>query len=338
MPLKPIGVLLLILLPASALAHHSRAEYVDATEITGTLVDILWRNPHPGFTIEIESDGETSQWTVEGWSSLYTFDRAGITRDRFQIGDTLRVAGLASGHRPRRLLGTHMLLADGTQAILRREADPYPGWEAQDNLGGQSNWATETAAALVDSARENRGFFRVWSYPAPSMRTEMNLPLTAAARAARESFDQVDNYIMRCESKSMPASMTTPNPYEFIDNGDTITIRGYEGDVVRTVYMRVPPHPGDHVPDKQGYSVGRLSGNTLTIYTNRIDFPFLGMTGIPLSENLSVVEVYTLSPDQSRVDFRITATDPLAFEGAASWEYYWLALGELFGQYDCDVH
>ncbi len=170
------------------------------------------------------------------------------------------------------------------------------------------------------------------------MQTRANLPLTDSAEAARANFDQVDNYIMRCESKGMPASMTTPNPYEFINNGDTITIRGYEGDVVRTVYMRVPPHPPNLPPSRQGFSVGRLLGNSLVIYTNRIDFAYLGMTGIPLSEDLRVVERYTLSEDQSRLDFRITATDPLSFTSEASWEYYWLALGESFGQYDCDVH
>jgi hypothetical protein len=62
------------------------------------------------------------------------------------------------------------------------------------------------------------------------------------------------------------------------------------------------------------------------------------MTGIPLSEELRVIERYRLSDDQSRLDFRITATDPQSFASEASWEYYWLALGESFGLYDCDVH
>ncbi len=333
-----IATLILICLPAIGLPHHSRAEYSEEMEISGTLVDVLWRNPHPGFTIEVLEGGVATRWTVEGWSSLYTFDRAGITRDRFRVGDTLRVAGLASGRRAARLLGTHILLADGTQAILRREAEPYPGWLSAADIGGEANWQIETQAAVVNAAQENRGFFRVWSYPSPSMQTRAEMPLTDHAQAARGEFDQVNNYVMRCEAKGMPASMTTPNPYEFIDNGDTITIRGYEGDVVRTVYMRIPPHSGDHVPSAQGFSVGRLTDKSLVIYTHRIDFPYLGMTGVPLSEDLRVVEEYTLSDDQTRVDFRITATDPEAFVGEATWEYYWLALGETFGQYDCGIH
>lgn len=336
--MRSIVLLVIALFPLTGFTHHSRAEYIEEIEITGTLVDILWRNPHPGFTVEVSEDDETTQWTIEGWSSLYTFDRAGITRDRFQLGDTLSVAGLASARRPGRILGTHILMADGTQAILRREADPYPNWSSEHDIGGQANWQNETQAAVVDAAAENRGFFRVWSYPSPNMQTRTNLPLTEPAEVARAEFDEVDNYIMRCESKGMPASMTTPNPYEFIDNGDTITIRGHEGDVVRTIYMGTPPLPEDHPPSPQGLSVGRLEGNTLEIHTDRVEFPYLGMTGIPQSKEIRVVERYTLSEDQSRLDFRIAATDPQNFAAEASWEYYWLALGESFGQYDCDVH
>ena len=56
MRITPITLLLLIL-PFDLSAHHSRAEYVEEIELEGTLVDILWRNPHPGFTIEVEENG-----------------------------------------------------------------------------------------------------------------------------------------------------------------------------------------------------------------------------------------------------------------------------------------
>ena len=329
---------LLFVSSAIASAHHSRAEYSDEVqEIEGELVEILWRNPHPGFTIEVDEDGQVSTWKVEGWSSLYTFDRADITRDRFKLGDTLKVAGLASTRRPGRLLGTHILLADGTEAVLKRDADPY--WGDSEHLGGQDKWETGTQTAVVNAARENQGIFRVWSYPAPSVQTVVNFPLTESALAARDEYDAVDNYVMRCEQKGMPSSMATPNPYEFIDEGDTITIRGYEGDVVRTVHMNDSLDSGTQPPSRQGFSAGHWeTENTLVIHTSRIDSPYLGFTGIPLSEDVEVAERYTLSEDQTRLDFHFTVTDLEAFTAPATYEYYWLALGETFGQYDCDVH
>jgi hypothetical protein len=331
------AIIFLLIFPVFASAHHSRAEYDGEIQITGKLVDILWRNPHPGFTIEVEEGGKITTWLVEGWSSLYTFDRADITQDRFQLGDTLSIAGLESTRRSGRILGTHILLADGTEAILRREAEPY--WSSQANLGGHVNWETETRAAVVNATDEDRGIFRVWSYPSPSKLTKEYLPLTESARVAQAEFDQVDNFIMRCVTKGMPGSMGTPNPYEFIDEKDTIRIRGYEGDVVRTVHMNNSTDPATQPVSPQGYSSGQWEDkNTLVIHTTRINFPYLGMSGIPLSEAVEVVERYTLSEDQARLDFKFTFTDPTAFTEPAYYEYYWLALGETFGQYDCDVH
>jgi Family of unknown function (DUF6152) len=327
-----------VFLPLIAMAHHSRAEYSqDAVEIEGKLIGVLWRNPHPGFTVEtIGDDGRPKVWEVEGWSSLYTFDRAGITRDRFAAGDTVRVVGLPSGRRPGRMLATHILLADGTEAVLKRDADPY--WGNSAHLGGRARWEAETRTAVVDAATENRGLFRVWSYPAPAYQTREHVPLTAAAQASRAEFDEVENYIMACGQKSMPGSMLTPNPYELIDNGATITLRGYEGDVVRTVHMNDGARP-PAVRERQGFSVGRRENErTLVIRTSEIAAPHLGFSGVPLGDGAVVEERYVLSDDQTRLDFKITVTDPETFTEPATFEYYWLALGETFGRYDCDVH
>ena len=340
-----ITMVFLLVIPVVAAAHHSRAEYSgEPIEFEGSLVDILWRNPHPAFTVEVTGNGQSQTWQVEGWSSLYTFDRAGITQDRFAPGDTVRVYGLASNRRPGRFLATHMLLADGTEAILRREEDPY--WGESRRLGGQELWQIETGARVVDAAAENRGIFRVWSYPSPNPQTVQHLPLTAAAEAARADWDPLENYVMRCEQKTLPGSMLTPNPYEFVDNGDTITVRGYEGDVVRTVHLAdatdPPARPADPATQPytvQGYSIGRWEDErTLVIDTSRINAGYLGFTGVPLTNEIEVVERYTLSEDQTRLDFHIAYTDPQIFSEPATAEYYWLALGEEFGQYDCGVH
>ena len=327
-----------VFVPPVAMAHHSRAEYTQAPlEIEGTLVTVLWRNPHPAFTVEtMDGSGRVNTWDVEGWSALYTFERAGIGRDRFNAGDHVRVLGLPSGSRPGRMLATNILLADGTEAVLKRDADPYFG--KTQHLGGRERWEQETRAAVVDAATEKRGLFRVWSYPAPAYQTREHVPLTPAAQAARGKFDEVENFIMACGQKSMPGSMLTPNPYELIDHGATITIRGYEGDVVRTVHMSDGARP-PAVRERQGFSVGRREyERTLLIRTSQIAAPHLGFSGVPLGDDAVVEERYVLSEDQTRLDFTITVTDPATFTEPATFEYYWVALGETFGRYDCDVH
>jgi hypothetical protein len=335
---KLLACAILAAVPLAAAAHHSRAEYTEgAREIEGTLLAIVWRNPHPGFTVEaVDADGRRTVWEVEGFSSLYTFDRAGIARERFAEGDRLRVVGLPSGRRPGRMLGTHILLADGTEAVLKRDADPY--WAKSEHIGGREKWETATRSAVVDARAENRGVFRTWSYPAPIYQTREHVRLNAAAEAARAQFDDVENFIMACGQKSMPGSMLTPNPYELVDGGDTITIRGYEGDVVRTVHMDAAAAPPPE-RERQGWSVGRWENErTLVIRTTRIAAPHLGFNGIGLGDDTVVEERYVLSEDQTRLDFTITVTDPSTFVEPARFEYYWLALGEAFGRYDCDVH
>jgi hypothetical protein len=85
--------------------------------------------------------------------------------------------------------------------------------------------------------------------------------------------------------------------------------------------------------------VGRWEDDrTLVVRTSRIESPHLGFSGIALGEDTVVSERYTLSEDQTRLDVRITVTDPRTFTEPATFEYYWLALGESFGRYDCDVH
>ena len=197
----------------------------------------------------------------------------------------------------------------------------------------------ELARSLGAAAqRRARARWR-WDSVAGQLENEVYLPLTDSAQAAQAEFDQVDNYIMRCETKGMPASMATPNPYEFIDEEDTIRIRGYEGDVVRIVHLDDSIDPATRPASRQGFSIGQWEDErTLVVSTSRINFPYLGMTGIPLSDAVEVIERYSLSEDQTRLDFQFTVTDSVAFTEPATYEYYWLALGETFGQYDCDVH
>jgi hypothetical protein len=85
--------------------------------------------------------------------------------------------------------------------------------------------------------------------------------------------------------------------------------------------------------------VGRFENErTLVIRTSNIAAPHLGFNGIALGDGTVVEERYVLSEDQARLDFTITVFDPDTFTEPATFEYYWLALGESFGRYDCDVH
>lgn len=332
------------LLPASVLAHHSRAEFDMGTlvEMEGELLEVTWRNPHISFAIGVANEqGEQERWRIEGWGSLYTLLRTGVEENQFHLGQTVRVAGFPSTRRDQVLQTTHMLLENGTEAVLKADAEPH--WSGTSVVGGIARMAlTEDQRALLEgAAEENLGIFRVWSphgYGALDT-TITHYPFTESAIASRESYDHYDNWNVRCEASGMPFLMVVPHPYSFEDRGDEILLHGEQWDFTRVIVMdRSADNSGDYrsMP-RFGRSTGRWEGRTLIVETTDIDWTYFDIWGTAQSSAMTVTEEFTLSEDQSRLGYRMTMTDPATFTEPAMRETYWLALENHFDPYDCLV-
>jgi len=74
------------------------------------------------------------------------------------------------------------------------------------------------------------------------------------------------------------------------------------------------------------------------VTTTRINWPYFDNIGTPQSENVEMLETFTVSEDQARLDYRLTVTDPGTFTEPAVFERHWLALGEQIELYDCQVY
>ena len=63
-------VLAAVLLAGTARAHHNMSalfDFNDRVTLTGTLIQIDWRNPHIGLTVEAKMEGNQVQtWAIEG--------------------------------------------------------------------------------------------------------------------------------------------------------------------------------------------------------------------------------------------------------------------------------
>ncbi len=325
---------LLVFVPLIGSAHHSRATYSDEVrELEGELLSVIWRNPHPAFTLKtVTAEGQEEIWRIEAFGSVYLLGRTGVTRDRFKIGDHVKLAGRPSIRGPREFLGTHMLLSDGLEVILDMGGESY--WSGRYVGGGEEDLAYE--GNVVDAAAESRGIFRVWSAPG-GVAAERHYPFTAAAVDARATWDVLDNFVMRCEQPGMAFAMTAPWPFEFIDRGDELIVRGSAWDVTRIIHMDGSEGSDAQATSHFGYSTGHWEGNTLVVETTQMDWPYFDDIGTPLSEAAKIVERFTLSEDQSRLDQQMTTTDPATFTESATYERYWLALGETVPAYDCQV-
>ena len=117
--LQRVTVIGLILIQASASAHHSfAAEFTAEAQatISGTVTEVWFRNPHVRYYVDVETEnGEIEKWDTRGASpSLLT--RRGWTKDTIKVGDTVVLMGHRAHDPDRKLLSIIWIeLADGTR-------------------------------------------------------------------------------------------------------------------------------------------------------------------------------------------------------------------------------
>jgi len=325
--MRKVAVLLGIFLPASLTAHHSFVDYDtdDVVELEGELIEVRWRNPHPSFSVAVQ--GET--WTLDA-GGKYALERSGINADSFTIGDQVRVAGWRSRSRPNSVMFvTNMLLSDQSELVM------LP-------TGGITNrWSNEFTGGvwLGDVGSEDRrGIFRTWSaesldiFVQASLGIEVQLTDEAQSKMAEaEEFDP-------CELPGMPGVMVAPIPIQFVDRGNHIDLQLALEGILRTIEMTAGTDPASVPVSKQGYSVGRWveEGNTLEVRTTRISWPWFDDAGRPQTEDVEIVERFTLAGNGDRLEYAQTVSDPASFVEPVTLNWYWVDIGEqMFIQQNC---
>ncbi len=317
----------LLVMPSAAAAYHSHGEFSGEThESEGELASVVWRNPHPAFTLRlVNGDGQAEIWRVQVQGNVNGLRRDGVSGDRFLVGGRVRIAGHLSTRRPTLLLATRARLADGTEIIL-----------GPDESSGSAVYRRSAEAADTQATAQAQGLFRVWTV-ASRVRTQ-DLPLNEAARSAKAAWDPLlDDPQRGCRPLGMPGAMMSPHPIEFLLEADEIILHLEEWDAFRTIHTVSGYGSGDHDPTPMGHSVGRWEGDTLVVTTTDIDYPYLDEHGTPQSDAVVVVERFTLSADERSLNWTATVSDPgtltepvVAF--TTRWE--WVP-GEEIQPYDC---
>jgi len=317
-------VLLLVsptLAPALAAAHHSNAEYDfgTVTELEGEVVSVSWRNPHVKLMLQpTGGDVNAEQWYLEA-QDINSLGRRGLDATMIHVGDTLRVAGHASGRRERAMFVTNVLLPNGTEIRTRGEAEPR--WST-DNIG----FARVDLGKIQSAAGDATGIYRVWMNRTSAWFADDDLPLTPTARASHSGWNPEDNLNRRCIAPGMPAAMRMPNvhPIDFALRDGDIILRNEMLDIERTIHMQ--PLASPPAPSALGYSVGRWDGDTLVVETNRVNWPRFNYTGsIPQSEAVAIVERFTVDESHDELVYEMTVTDPATFTAPVSmqWTLVW---------------
>ena len=92
---KRFGLLTLaiLLLCASAFAHHGNSAYDEQARVTikGTVTEFVWTNPHSQIYLDVKGkDGKIVKWGIET-NSPAILTRAGWTRRSFNAGDEVTI-------------------------------------------------------------------------------------------------------------------------------------------------------------------------------------------------------------------------------------------------------
>ena len=322
-----------------ARAHHSVAGNFDpgtTIEVAGEITSIHWRNPHVKFSITVTGEGgEQEEWEVET-HSLSIMRRMAAVDPFVEIGDQVRVAGWPALRSDNGMFVNNMLLPSGEEFVFQFGSEPADLRWSDRLWGTNDRWFAEAG----DSSGADQGIFKVWSTTFGSGSGFFWLreyPLTDAARASLAQYNaEVDDPLLDCAVKGMPAIMGAPYPIEFVDEGDTIVLRIEEYDLRRMIHMESPDENPE--PSIQGYSTGRWEDDTLVVETTAINWGHFDTRGIRLTDDVQIVERFTPREDASELAYEITVIDPATFSEPVVMDKVWVWLPDVqIEPYDCDA-
>ncbi|MBT6410808.1 MAG: hypothetical protein HOK08_00035 [Betaproteobacteria bacterium] len=348
--LLELTLTVVLLLPFSAMSHHSGPAVYNPDkigEIEGVLTKMLWRNPHISFNLAVpDENGQTTSWLVEGGSPA-RLQRRGVEKDFLKIGDTIKIAGQLARSGEPRLRVTNVLLPTGEELLTLSDRAPLR-WNTNEVIG-KGNLSIDES--VIKKAREDAySIFRVWMVdfkrnvsPSELEIWKKDYPLTEFAAKYRAEYDpDKDASLAECNPPGMPTVMSMPYPLDFTEEGDTIVFRQEVFDSKRIIHMApdAAAKASMQIPSILGYSVGHWEEDkTLVVETSKINWPYFDQRGLPQGKNVTTVERFILSEDESRLDYELVVTDPATFTEPVTLSTYWVWLpGEAVGVWDCQMY
>ena len=343
-----IPALFLVAAAFDAAAHHSRAAFYDMTrtvELEGEITRVQWRHPHVRYWIQADPAYGGEEWELET-TPPSILERMGIGREILAAGTRVRVAGPPSKLSANAMEVSHVLLPDGVEVLLHRGRTPL--WT--DNIVERTSQGFDPEAVREAIAAAN-GIFRVWSRTGFGeneplqgavgvLSTERppfwldSYPLTDAAQEFAAAWDPVTGIDTACAGKDMPWLMSSSWPFQFVDDGDMIRLLAEEFDRVRVIHLQEPT--GDVAPSPLGHSVGYWEGRDLIANTTHINSGSFNGRDIPMSADAETIERFSLSTDESRLDYEIMVIDPATFTEPVTMSSFWIwQPGEIVKPYNC---
>jgi hypothetical protein len=308
-------LLVLVAVTGAARAHHSQVGIFDSNEtveVTGVVKSVSWRNPHGQIILEApDATGKVVEWDVET-ASISVLRNRGVEASSIVVGERVTIAGAPSQRNRPELLARSVLLPSDYEFTFGNTNAHFAAGKAGRIIGRTViEGDAEAARAKAD------GLFRVWSTimsdPAAFPMFKGGYPLTEAGKAGLAQWNPRDNSLLKCGTKGTPLIMISPLPMEFTRQGEDILLSIEEYDTRRLIHMSPnAAAPAEH--SLLGFSRGRWEGTTLVVETDHIAAGYFDHEGTLMSDQIKVVERFTPNADYTRLDYRLTTTDPVNFE------------------------
>lgn len=327
-------------LSAPAAAHHGfgRFDMSGEIELTGTLTDLEFVNPHSYVYFEtVGPDGEMIEMRCE-MRAATVLRRSGWSPDLFVEGAQIVVTGRPHHDDPTSCYAETLEIGEATTLERYEQLDESDsagrGAERPARLpSGKPNifgdWAQEQY--LLADAPDGDGGLVPESLVEAVESGELDpddapdagwgarpVTLTEAGEAAAEELRNEPPEAhprMQCEITSILFDWVFDGPINRITQGDGVIRIEYGRGLTRIVHMDMSEHPSDIEPSRGGHSIGRWEGDTLVVDT--VGFEPGRLAGdVPHSSELHVVERFSLDPETMELTREYVAEDPLYFEDA----------------------
>lgn len=340
-----------LLAAATASAHHGFGNFAmnEDIEVSGVITHLDFVNPHAWLHFDVSNaDGTHTAHRCE-LRSATTLRRSGWTPDMFPAGMQITIQGSPDRSEPNACYISTITFGDGssldrygqrieaTADIARAERQPG----GEPNISG--DWAQEqrvmtdprgrdgtlvplsqaddfgvggvpAGQSEIPGARgtEAAAAARVPGSPAPASAV---LALSDAGLVAMQALVDMPRALRSCMTGSIISDWSGEPVNRITQSADTITLQyGFLG-LERTIHLDLAEHPAALELSRSGHSIGRWEGDVLVVDTTGfLPGTLRGVT--PHSEQLHVVERFSLDPGTQLLRREFTAEDPLFFTEA----------------------